>query len=832
MRKFLTVPGWAPILTAAIFTAAGAAAATNAAHPVPISQNVSVTGMTNNRWTSNDTTPRTFADVNGDGKPDIVAFAPDGVYVALNQGRPSPTAPVAFGPMTRWIAQFGVSAGFWPSNTVNPRLMADVNNDGAADIIGWANDGIYVALSTKSSFAPIVKWASLPAVQWHDSDRNPVLVADVDGDKKPDFVVFADDGVYVMKGDGKSFAAPVQWSTGYSFNSGWPSNDKFPRLLADVNGDGKADIVGFASSGVYVSLSTGTGFASAVSWEFENYSTDSGWPSNGVTPRMLADVDGDGLPDIVGFFHDGIYVSLNLSKHSPVELQHPIDSNGNSLVNYFSAPTKLTSKYGQVESSDIVGLVEAALLAIGEFPRYAIDLDQDGKADMGTFRSDGIYTYTSPFVSYPPLTGARIDITPGLGGFRYLTAYYGRAGYGTTTVPKLPIPDVSAYPNRVRAIAIKDANGGQPKVIVSADILGFTRAMHTAILGGVQSHYSGFAEENLILNASHTHSGPVLRDNLAPIYSYDLSSSDLYAVGAYTDALTTQIVAAIGNAIDNAVIIGKTGSLYYSFTTASFASYRTTIHGAPNQGEQGNPSELPDVPVMVLEDVNGNVLAVIFTYACHGTSSAELNFHGDWPGVTATRLEQMYPGSVALFVQGAAGDYNPHPLDPTGLGESLSSAITTLISTTSFMPLSGVITAAYQDLNLPLLFSGQNDAINGGSENMPIVAWNFAGSSPLLLIATGGELVSGYALRFKLDLAPKVSGDQKRVWVASYSNEVPGYIASREYLVQGNYEGQGAQSYYGHWKYVDAAIPNPLLLDTTENAVIQGVESVANQVIH
>lgn len=824
MRKFLTVPVWAPILTAAIFAAPGAAAATNAAHPVPISQNVSVTGMTNNRWTSNDTTPRTFADVNGDGKPDIVAFAPDGVYVALNLGRPSPTAPVAFGPMTRWIAQFGVSAGLWLSNTANPRLMADVNNDGAADIIGWANDGIYVALSTKSSFAPIVKWASLPAVRWHDNDRNPVFVADVDGDKKPDFVVFADDAVYVMKGDGKSFAAPVKWIAGYTFDFVWPSNNTYLRLMADVNGDGKADIVGFASTGVYVSLSTGTGFASEVSWDFQDYSTDSGWVSNGITPRMLADVDGDGLPDIVGFYHDGIYVSLNLSKHSPVELHHAIDSNGNSLVNYFSVATKLTNKYGDADG----------VTTNDAFPRYAIDLDQDGKADMGTFRSDGIYTYTSPFVSYPPLTGARIDITPGLGGFRSLTAYYGRAGYATTDTPKHPIPDVSAYPNRVRAIAIKDANGGPPKVIVSADILGFTRAMHAAILGGVQSHYSSFAEENLILNASHTHSGPVLRDNLAPKQTYKLADSDLYAVGAYTDALTSQIVAAIGNAIDNAVIIGKTGSLYYSFTTASFAYYRTTDHGAPYQFGQGNPSDLPDVPVMVLEDVNGNVLAVIFTYACHGTSSGESNFHGDWPGVTATRLEQMYPGSIALFVQGAGGDYNPHPPDVTGLGESLSSAITTLISTTSFMPLSGAITARYQDLNLPLTFNGavQSDAINGGSEIMPIVVWNFAGSSPLLLIATGGELVSAYALRFKLDLAPKVSGDQKRVWVASYSNEVPGYIASKEYLFSANYEGQGAQAYYGHWKYVDVAIPNPLLQDTTENAVITGVESVANTVIH
>ena len=35
---------------------------------------------------------------------------------------------------------------------------------------------------------------------------------------------------------------------------GWISDDRYPRLLADVNGDGKADIVGFADGGVLVSL--------------------------------------------------------------------------------------------------------------------------------------------------------------------------------------------------------------------------------------------------------------------------------------------------------------------------------------------------------------------------------------------------------------------------------------------------------------------------------------------------------------------------------------------------------------------------------------------------
>jgi hypothetical protein len=42
--------------------------------------------------------------------------------------------------------------------------------------------------------------------------------------------------------------------------------DKHPRLLADVNGDGLSDIVAFDELGVWVSLSTASGFAAMELW--------------------------------------------------------------------------------------------------------------------------------------------------------------------------------------------------------------------------------------------------------------------------------------------------------------------------------------------------------------------------------------------------------------------------------------------------------------------------------------------------------------------------------------------------------------------------------------
>ena len=50
------------------------------------------------------------------------------------------------------------------------------------------------------------------------------------------------------------FAAPTFELAAFAPGAGgWSSDNLYPRELADVNGDGQADIVGFGQAGVYVS---------------------------------------------------------------------------------------------------------------------------------------------------------------------------------------------------------------------------------------------------------------------------------------------------------------------------------------------------------------------------------------------------------------------------------------------------------------------------------------------------------------------------------------------------------------------------------------------------
>jgi hypothetical protein len=267
-------------------------------------------------WNSNDRYPRELADVNGDGMADIVGFGEAGVYVVLATGGGH------FGSTSFEFRDFAPEAGGWNSNDRYPRELADVNGDGIADIVGFGEAGVYVALATGGGhfgstsfefrdFAP-------EAGGWTSQDRYPRHLADINHDGMADIVGFGEAGVYVaLATGGGHFGSPsFQFRAFAPEAGGWNSNDRYPRELADVNSDGMADIVGFGDAGVYVSLATGGGSFGAPSFEFRNFAPSAGgWSSDDRYPRHLADINHDGAADIIGFGQAGVYEALSNGFH-------------------------------------------------------------------------------------------------------------------------------------------------------------------------------------------------------------------------------------------------------------------------------------------------------------------------------------------------------------------------------------------------------------------------------------------------------------------------------------------------------------------------------------
>jgi hypothetical protein len=206
-------------------------------------------------WTSESRYPRELGDVSGDGMADIVGFGDGRVFVSLASGGGN------FGPLAFKLDNFGVIGGGWTSGDTYPRRVADVTGDGLADIVGFGDGGVFVSLAT---------------------------------------------------GGGNFGAASFQLGNFGVIGGGWTSEDRYPRELADVNGDGLADIIGFGDSGVFVSLATGGGKFAVAAFELDNFAVHGGgWTTADKYPRQLADINGDHLADIIGLGDGGVWASLS-----------------------------------------------------------------------------------------------------------------------------------------------------------------------------------------------------------------------------------------------------------------------------------------------------------------------------------------------------------------------------------------------------------------------------------------------------------------------------------------------------------------------------------------
>ncbi|MFM2288410.1 MAG: hypothetical protein RL684_1553 [Pseudomonadota bacterium] len=192
-----------------------------------------------------------------------------------------------------FLAPSGLNAG-----GANWVAIGDVNHDGLPDVLVTDATGVKVYLhaadpASATFLPPVTVFTQTPNVAF--SGANYVAIADVNGDGYADLVI-TDPGTYgptpptvnVLLQDA---AAPGTFlaAAAYPVSQGRVAQ---AIMVADVNGDGLPDILYGDSAGVSVLLQNGAAagtFAMAVTYA----------APYGAFQLGLADVDGDGLVDIV-----------------------------------------------------------------------------------------------------------------------------------------------------------------------------------------------------------------------------------------------------------------------------------------------------------------------------------------------------------------------------------------------------------------------------------------------------------------------------------------------------------------------------------------------------
>ena len=368
--------------------------------------------------------PRLLGDVNGDGKTDIVGVGHSAVYVGLGHDN-GITEPVVYLEQTSRSSSGGRSwrgYGGWGSwgNSVSTILpggfapgrdvvtLGDINGDARADIIAFLNDGVYIAYSEGDRFRAFSRQTTAFAGSngW-DHDHHPRFVVDLNGDGKSDLIGFADSGTYVALSTDRGFTDKGKVLAGFGQNR-YPNTHDYPRTLADVNGDGSVDIVGFAAAGVEVALGKGDGTFQVVDNRYssgyampvlEDFGYRQGWRGERHV-RTLADINGDGRSDLVGFKDDGVYVALA----SPLQ-----------------ADTRTASYYGQEFTYQTYSLFNRKQRQIAAFgyraggwrvdqnPRVMVDVDGNGSADILGFGHRGVEVAQNRFQGQLPRLVSVID---------------------------------------------------------------------------------------------------------------------------------------------------------------------------------------------------------------------------------------------------------------------------------------------------------------------------------------------------------------------------------------------------------------------------------------
>ena len=382
---------------------------------------------------------------------------------------------------------------------------------------------------------------------------------------------------------------------------------------------------------------------------------------------------------------------------------------------------------------------------------------------------------------------ARVDITP--------TQPLWMAGFASRTNPATGKLTVLW----IKVLALEDARGHRA-VILTSDLLGIPQSIYQHTCAALKEKFA-LEPDQILLSASHTHSGPVLRGALYDIYPLD--AAQLTLIEKYSADLEARIVETVGKALaDLAPARVAAGQGACGFAVNRRNNLEPSVPKLIEEGALKGPVD-HSVPVLAVYLPDGKLKAVLFGYACHNTVLDLCQWSGDYAGYAQLALEQSHPDANAMFFIGCGGDQNALPRRELNLAERYGHMLAASVEEALLAPprtLSPELRTTMEmvTLNLgPAPTKAELETLTQDKTPMtrrwatrlladlkagkpfirtypfPVQAWKFGGQQ--LLITLGGEPVVDWALKFKQEFGPQT-------WVAGYCNDVMTYIPSLRVL--------------------------------------------------
>jgi RHS repeat-associated protein len=298
--------------------------------------------------------------------------------------------------------QIGIST----TTTARVQEVFDIDGNGKPDLVFVQSGKIYVCKGTGSGFnSPATVWNSPTDVDlkemglghtWRTGDLSwdDAALLDVNGDGLRDYVL-AKHGppmlaVYANSGYGFSsnpdFTISMTTSIGlfpayairaaeYAING-----DGLVRDLLDMNGDGLLDLVeslGDEGLTICYGFGTGSGFdfnnklvfsAGSISLSLSDLAQ-----KRKQTVVGIRDINGDGLPDIVGYYNGDCRVYLNTGASFTPQQPWKITSMSGEFRSSLDVVVKGNAKnyYGQSDSDEYIGVKQTI-----------VDFDGDGQVEL------------------------------------------------------------------------------------------------------------------------------------------------------------------------------------------------------------------------------------------------------------------------------------------------------------------------------------------------------------------------------------------------------------------------------------------------------------------